>query len=72
MSDRHVFGENRTPEIVPHKPTADFHARRQLLIDDFAKAARELEVKHTAEREALEAEFNALHQENARLAGFRR
>jgi len=72
MSDRHIFGSNPTPEYIPHKPTHDFHARRELLIADFAIEAKKLEEKHVAERAALEEEFNKLHQENSKLAGFRR
>jgi hypothetical protein len=72
MSDRHVFGSNPQPEIIPHQKTHDYHARRELINANFAIEVKKLEAKHAAERAVLEEEFYILHQENSRLAGFRR
>jgi hypothetical protein len=72
VSDRHVFGSHPQPEIIPHQKTHDFHARRELINANFAVEVKKLEARHAAALVALEEEFNLLHQENSKLAGFRR
>jgi hypothetical protein len=72
MSERHVFGSNPQPEFIPHQKTHDFHKRREQINANFAIEVKKLEARHAAELAALEEEFNLMHQENSKLAGFRR
>jgi hypothetical protein len=72
VTDRHVFGSNPQPEIIPHKAKHDFHRRWELINANFSIEAKKIAARHTAELAALEEKFNVLHQENSQLAGFRR